>query len=164
MSGGAAGKHVWSNEWENASLGAKPPWQHAEESMDKVLFVESGMGCDQHGDREGGGATKAAVRACRNAIEFNSIPCIQELVPGGRPNMKIKIRLGVPAEAGEVDLGAVCAVFPVGAHGDLHAPKPYLDPIDGPLCMPDSMARFCRSTLFSRVACRSRSLARTCSD
>ena len=26
-----------------------------------------------------------------NAIEFNSIPCIQDVVPGGRPNMKIKI-------------------------------------------------------------------------
>jgi len=28
--------------------------------------------------------------------------------------MKISIRLGVPAEAGQVDLGAVCAVFPYG--------------------------------------------------
>jgi hypothetical protein len=38
-----------------------------------------------------------------NAIEFNSIPCIQDLVPGGRANMKIKIRLGVPEEAGKVE-------------------------------------------------------------
>ena len=111
---GAGTKHVWSPEWEKISLGATPPWEHGEKTMGKVLFVEAGWGCDQHGDREGGGGTKAAVRACRNAIEFNSIPCIQDLVPGGRPNMKIKIRLGVPAEAGEIDLGAVCAVFPYG--------------------------------------------------
>ena len=59
------------------------------------------------------------MRACRQAIEFNSIPCIWEVlsfvpttkkplmhlhslggyqvVPGGRPNMLIKIRLGVPS-------------------------------------------------------------------
>jgi hypothetical protein len=102
LSAGAQTKHVWSKEWDKISLGATPPWQHAETAMGTVLFVETGFGCDQHGDREGGGGTKAAVRACRNAIEFNSIPCIQDIVPGGRPNMKIKIRLGVPAEAGEV--------------------------------------------------------------
>ena len=128
LSAGAQTKHVWSKEWDKISLGATPPWQHAETTMSTVLFVETGFGCardpdlltsvlrlliilthyapiarcDQHGDRESGGGTKAAVRACRNAIEFNSIPCIQDLVPGGRPNMKIKIRLGVPAEAGEV--------------------------------------------------------------
>ncbi len=128
LSAGAQTKHVWSREWDKISLGATPPWQHAETTMSTVLFVETGFGCardpdlltavlqlliilthyapiarcDQHGDRESGGGTKAAVRACRNAIEFNSIPCIQDLVPGGRPNMKIKIRLGVPAEAGEV--------------------------------------------------------------
>jgi hypothetical protein len=50
-------------------------------------------------DSRGGSSArqqKAAVRACRNAIEFNSIPCVQELVPGGRANMKIKLKLGVP--------------------------------------------------------------------
>ena len=62
--------------------------------------------------RDGQGATKAAVRACRNAIEFNSIPCIAEVVPGGRPNMKIKIKLGVPAEVldkvAERKIGSPC--------------------------------------------------------
>ena len=51
--------------------------------MDHVLFVEIGMGADQHGQD----ATKAAVRACRNAIEFNSIPSIRQIVPGGYDNM-----------------------------------------------------------------------------
>jgi hypothetical protein len=46
--------------------------------MKQVLFIESGFGADQHGQN----ATKAAVRACRNAIEFNSIPSISALLPG----------------------------------------------------------------------------------
>ena len=77
--------------------------------MQKVLFVEVGMGADQHGQD----ATKAAVRACRNAIEFNSIPSIRDIVPGGYDNMKLHIQLGVP-EGSDVDLGKVRAVFPYG--------------------------------------------------
>lgn len=37
----------------------------ASKHVPTVLFVECGFGCDQHGQT----ATKAAVRACRNAIE-----------------------------------------------------------------------------------------------
>ena len=59
--------------------------------MSKVLFVEVGMGADQHGQD----ATKACVRACRNAIEFNSIPSIRDIVPGGYDAMKLHIQLGV---------------------------------------------------------------------
>jgi uncharacterized protein (TIGR02058 family) len=77
--------------------------------MTQVLFVECGMGADQHGQD----ATKAAVRACRNAIEFNSIPSIRAVVPGGYDNMKLHIHLGVPA-GHEVDLESVKAVFPYG--------------------------------------------------
>ena len=47
--------------------------------MKHVLFIETGFGADQHGQN----ATKAAVRACRNAIEFNSIPSVAALIPGG---------------------------------------------------------------------------------
>jgi uncharacterized protein (TIGR02058 family) len=79
--------------------------------MSKVLFVEVGMGADQHGQD----ATKAAVRACRNAIEFNSIPSIREIVPGGYDAMKLHIQLGVPKSmVGKVDLQKVKAVFPYG--------------------------------------------------
>ena len=41
--------------------------------FEQVLFVEIGWGADQHGQN----ATKACVRAARNAIEFNSIPSIR---------------------------------------------------------------------------------------
>ena len=90
---------------------------------------------DQHGNRERDGATKAAVRAVRNAIEFNSIPGVIEAVPGGRSEMLIQVLLGVPpsSEKGmrsssvrtasddggnvqplSVDLESVAKVFPYG--------------------------------------------------
>ncbi len=83
----------------------------------QVLFVESGFGCDQHGQNATVGpvlrersyaklaitaltklciAQKAVVRACRNAIEFNSIPSVERLVPGGRNGLKLKIKIGTP--------------------------------------------------------------------
>lgn len=74
-------------------------------------FVECGFGCDQHGQT----ATKAAVRACRNAIEFNSLPRIGKLVPGGYEGMKLHVQLGVPpAYADDIDEAQVRAVFPYG--------------------------------------------------
>ena len=39
---------------------------------------------------------KAAVRACRNAIEFNSIPSISQLVPGGYEKMRLNVKIGCP--------------------------------------------------------------------
>ena len=77
------------------------------------MFVQCGFGCDQHGDRESGGATTAAVRACRNAIEFNSIPGMVDHVPGGREAMLIKVRLGVP-EGYYVEHDQIYATFPYG--------------------------------------------------
>ena len=72
-----------------------------------------GFGCDQHGDRKLG-ATKVAVRAVRNAIEFNSIPGMVE-IEGGRKNMLIHLRLGVlpdtfvdTDEVAKVGLTAAC--------------------------------------------------------
>ena len=61
----------------------------------QVLFVECGTGADQHGQN----VTKAAARACRNAIEFNSIPSVSRLVPGGYENLLLHIKIGVPHPA-----------------------------------------------------------------
>ncbi|KAL3149530.1 hypothetical protein ABBQ32_002310 [Trebouxia sp. C0010 RCD-2024] len=77
--------------------------------LEQVLFVESGFGCDQHGQN----ATKACVRACRNAIEFNSIPSVEKLVPGGRNGLKLNIKIGTPFP-NTVDLQEVRKVFPYG--------------------------------------------------
>ena len=43
-SGGA-----WSAEWAKAGLGAKRAG--ADATLNRLLFVETGFGCDQHGDR-----------------------------------------------------------------------------------------------------------------
>ena len=80
--------------------------------FEQVLFIEMGWGADQHGQN----ATKACVRAARNAIEFNSIPSIRALVPNGYEGMKLAVDLAVPeAYHGAVDVDAVEAVFPYGA-------------------------------------------------
>eukprot|EP00559_Dactyliosolen_fragilissimus_P009596 CAMPEP_0184866452 /NCGR_PEP_ID=MMETSP0580-20130426/22424_1 /TAXON_ID=1118495 /ORGANISM="Dactyliosolen fragilissimus" /LENGTH=134 /DNA_ID=CAMNT_0027366149 /DNA_START=233 /DNA_END=640 /DNA_ORIENTATION=+ len=76
-----------------------------------VLFVECGFGNDSHGQN----ATKAAVRACRNAIEFNSIPSINKLCPGGYDGLKLDVILAVPSKYQEgLDLDQVSNVFPYG--------------------------------------------------
>ena len=76
-----------------------------------VLFVECGFGSDAHGQN----VTKAAVRACRNAIEFNQIPGIGDLIPGGRDQLKLDVLLGVPHPyQHNLDLVPIRACFPYG--------------------------------------------------
>jgi len=88
---------------------------YAPEGWSRVLFSECGFGADQHGQD----ATKAALRACRNAIEFNSIPSVRELVPGGYDGMKIHVHLGVPS-ACALDEARVRASFPYGVVMPVH--------------------------------------------
>jgi len=79
--------------------------------MENVLFVECGFGNDSHGQS----STKAAVRACRNAIEFNSIPSVSKLVPGGYDGLKLSVILGIPEQYQDgLDLEQVRNVFPYG--------------------------------------------------
>lgn len=54
------------------------------------------------------------MRACRNAIEFNSIS-IQKIVPGGYDVMKLNVILGVPSKYQHtLDVNEVRKVFPYG--------------------------------------------------
>jgi uncharacterized protein (TIGR02058 family) len=79
----------------------------------KVVFVELGMGVDLHGQD----LTVAAVRACRNAIERNSLPGWRMLCPNGdKSGMLVRVTLGVPEvpTAGPLDVEQVKAVFPYG--------------------------------------------------
>jgi uncharacterized protein (TIGR02058 family) len=56
------------------------------------------------------------VRACRNAIEFNSIPSIKRLVPGGYDALKLDVVLAVPAKyRNALNLEDVQKVFPYGS-------------------------------------------------
>ncbi|NGQ95226.1 hypothetical protein G3578_08600 [Brevibacillus sp. SYP-B805] len=79
--------------------------------MDKVMFIEIGMGIDLHGQD----VTKAAVRAVQNAIHHNSMPGLRSVLPGNDiRNMKVHVRLAVPADKEKLDLDAVKAVLPYG--------------------------------------------------
>ena len=79
--------------------------------LDHTLFVECGFGADQHGQN----ATKACVRAARNAIEFNSLPNIGRLIPGGYDEMRLHVQIGVPVQyLPQVDVTAITSVFPYG--------------------------------------------------
>ena len=118
-----ASDQAWSEEWRSLGLGARLP-KCPDSRITNLLFVQTGFGVDQHGDRSAHGATKASIRAVRNAIEFNSIPGVIEAVPGGRQEMLIQVKLGVPplssAKDGKdlrpmnVDLAQVAKVFPYG--------------------------------------------------
>jgi len=97
----------WSKEWKEIGLGAElvdTTTGEGEGALNKtnnfpenLYFVQVGVGVDQHGERNiYGYATKAAIRAVRNAIEFNSIPGVIQHIPGGRKEMLIHVKLGVP--------------------------------------------------------------------
>ncbi|EIE20147.1 hypothetical protein COCSUDRAFT_57874 [Coccomyxa subellipsoidea C-169] len=62
---------------------------------------------------EVGPTPKAAARACRNAIEFNSIPSVSRLVPGGYNNLKLHVKIGSPHPE-RVDLEECRKIFPYG--------------------------------------------------
>lgn len=104
----------WSDEWKSLVLGAQ--LIDDDTTITNLFFCQMGFGVDQHG---GNDATKAAVRAVRNAIEFNSIPGVIEAIPGGRREMLIHVKLGVPSwseDAATMPLDAlqVAKVFPYG--------------------------------------------------
>ncbi|KAB1222036.1 hypothetical protein CJ030_MR2G017946 [Morella rubra] len=79
----------------------------------KLLFVEMGVGYDQHGQD----ITAAAMRACRDAISSNSIPAFRRgSIPGvSFDEMKLQITLGVPHSLQQsLDIERVKSVFPYG--------------------------------------------------
>ena len=79
--------------------------------MEKVAFIEVGMGIDLHGQD----VTQASVKACRNAIGHNSMPGIASFLPDeDLHRMQVHVTLGVPLRHEEVDVERVKAVFPYG--------------------------------------------------
>jgi len=78
--------------------------------MRQVLFVELGMGVDLRGQD----ATKAAVRAVRDAIGRHTVPGVASLLQGGGKKMAVLVRLAAPLEAGPIDRAAVIAALPAG--------------------------------------------------
>ena len=87
------------------SLGSAPPPQS--KGLTHVALVELGSGCC-HGDNP----TKAVVRACNNAIEWNSVK-VRTIIPGSYEAMRLHVHVAVP-NADAVDLDAVAECFPYG--------------------------------------------------
>lgn len=79
--------------------------------MEHLLFIETGVGIDVHGQD----VTQAAVRAVIDAIHKNSMPGLTAILPeGDLDNMKVNIRLAVPRDMNSLDIGRVKAEIPYG--------------------------------------------------
>ena len=64
------------------------------------------------------------MSACRNAIEFNSLPSMRSIVPGGYDNMKLLVTLGVPEKYKKnVDVDKVLTVFPYSKKATVKVPE-----------------------------------------
>jgi hypothetical protein len=64
----------WSEEWKNANL--KATQAATGEVMEHVLFIECGMGCDQHGSRETNGATVSEAQSSSLNNNYNVAPML----------------------------------------------------------------------------------------
>ena len=79
--------------------------------MERIIFVETGTGMDTHGQD----VTKAAVRAVENAIHYNSMPGLKHYLPEqSLDNMKVNVKLAVPADKDLVDKDKIIAEIPYG--------------------------------------------------
>lgn len=75
------------------------------------MFIETGMGIDVHGQD----ITRAAVRAVKNAIHYNSMPGIRSVLPNNSLDyMRVNVRLAVPCDKDKLDLEAVKQALPFG--------------------------------------------------
>jgi uncharacterized protein (TIGR02058 family) len=79
--------------------------------MEKIYFIELGMGVDLHGQN----ITKACIRAVKNAIHHNSMPGLRSVLPHHDiNNMKVNVRLAIPCDADKLDIEQVKKVLPYG--------------------------------------------------
>ena len=77
-----------TQEWKKAGLGAQ--WAPPDTALTEIVFVQAGMGGDQHGTA---GASKAATRACRQAIEFNALPYMETILRDRGERHRLRDRL-----------------------------------------------------------------------
>ncbi|KGX87600.1 Lin0512 family protein [Pontibacillus litoralis] len=79
--------------------------------MENLLFIETGMGVDVHGQD----VTQAAKRAVKNAIHANSMPGIRNILPNqSLDNMKVNVKLAVPADKDKLNHDVVKNCIPYG--------------------------------------------------
>lgn len=98
------------NKYQNGNTIIK----HAKEgayNMEKIYFIETGMGIDVHGQD----ITRASIRAVQNAIHFNSLPGIRSVLPDQDiNNMRVNVKLAVPCDKDELNIEEVKKVLPFG--------------------------------------------------
>lgn len=79
--------------------------------MEHMMFIQTGMGTDVHGQD----VTKASIRAVKNAIHMNSMPGIRSVLPeGSLDNMKINVKLALPCDFDKLDDAKVKNAIPYG--------------------------------------------------
>lgn len=79
--------------------------------MEQIVFIETGVGIDVHGQN----VTKASVRAVENAIFHNSMPGIRNILPDqSLENMKVNVKLAIPREKETLDEEAIKKIIPYG--------------------------------------------------
>lgn len=79
--------------------------------VEKIMFIETGMGIDVHGQD----ITTAAVRAVKDAIHYNSMPGIRSVLPeNSLNNMRVNVKLAVPCDKDKLDIDTVKEALPYG--------------------------------------------------
>ncbi|ASK61821.1 hypothetical protein CFK37_06445 [Virgibacillus phasianinus] len=79
--------------------------------MQQILFIQTGTGIDVHGQD----VTKAATRAVKDAIHYNSMPGIERSLPDQRlENMKVNVKLAVPLDQDQLKKEKVKDMIPYG--------------------------------------------------
>jgi uncharacterized protein (TIGR02058 family) len=102
--------------------------------MRQIVLIEMGMGVDLQGQD----ATKAAVRAVRDAVGRIYLPGLRAFMTGSAKRIVILVRLAVPEGAGKPDPAAVRAVLPHGEVTTEVVPGGLLTPNglgDGNICI-----------------------------
>src|SRR5690625_6151102 len=79
--------------------------------MEKINFIQTGTGIDVHGQN----ITKAASRAIKDAIHYNSIPGVRAQLPEGDIiKMKTIVKLAVPKDSDQLNKEEIKKLIPYG--------------------------------------------------
>ena len=82
-----------------------------DKKVEEILFIETGTGVDVHGQD----VNEAASRAVMDAIHYNSMPGIRNILPGkDLNNMKVTIKLAIPENLDALNHDEIKALIPYG--------------------------------------------------